>query len=309
MNSQQTSQEIELQLVTPQDLAELMNSLQRIFTVGVYYSSGHVVLDQAMNSFLHLFRRIVGEQTNFLHFTVSETMLTIQEIELNMQLPSVKSFHILLYKLNIITLDIHRDITADEALSFVRKLISFRARIQNCRDFSSIKITDLPETITIRQLQFMASQSSSSDSGEGSGDASQPTIDYLLSSLAEHGAKNEQLELCRQLLQSIPESLGKRQIVEHDLPSVKWDDVEKLLFKLAESIEIATPDPTTGLPLGKHRKYYNSDPLIAVLLSLEDEKETSVSREAVNLLISLTRDALPQAGEQANDVYIGLRSG
>lgn len=308
MKSPQTSQKIELQLVTPQDLAELMSALQRIFTIGVYYPSQHGVVDQAMSSFLHFFKKILGDKTSFLHFAVSEAMLTIQEIELDMQLPYVKFFHNLLYKLNIISLDIHRAITADEALLFVRKLISFRARIQNCRNFSEIKITDLPETIKIRQLQFLTTQASSSYTGDDSGDASQPTIDYLLSSLSERGAKKEQLELCRQLLQSIPTALKERPLVEHDLPSVTWDDVEKLLFDLAESIECASPDPKAGAPLGTHRRYYNTDPLIAVLLSLEDSEEKARSKEAINLLIDLTRGALPHAENQEGNVSIGLRA-
>ncbi|WP_339138225.1 MAG: hypothetical protein WGN25_08305 [Candidatus Electrothrix sp. GW3-4] len=307
MNSSQTTQEIELQLVTPQDFVELINALQRIFTIGLYYPSGHGVVDQAMSSFLHFFRRIVGNKTNFLHFAVTEEMLTIQEIELDMQLPSVKSFHNLLYKLNIITLDIHRDITAEEALLFVRKLISFRARIKNCRNFSELKITDLPETIKIRQLQFLTSQSIIAE--KGSGDASQPTIDYLLSSLAEQGAKREQLALCGQLLQSIPAAIQKRQLVEHHLPSVTWDDVEKLLFELAESIDCSSPVATTGQRQKKHKKYYNNiDPLIAILLSLEEPRETRQSREAIDLLIDLTRAALPHVEEQDSDTSIGLRS-
>ena len=167
MNSTKNTQGFDLQLITPQDFSELLNALQRILTIGLYYPSGHGVIDQAIHSFLHFFQRIIGDKNNFLHFAVTEEMLTIQEIELDMHIPSVKSFHNLLYKLNVINLDIHRDISADEVLFFIRKLISFRARIKNCRNFSNLKITDLPETIKIRQLQFFTTQSTIAEEGSG----------------------------------------------------------------------------------------------------------------------------------------------
>ncbi|MCI5210092.1 MAG: hypothetical protein D3910_15145, partial [Candidatus Electrothrix sp. ATG2] len=86
----------------------------------------------------------------------------------------------------------------------------------------------------------------------------------------------QQLALCRQLLQSIPAALKTRQLAEHHLPAVTWDDVERLLFELAESIEYSSSDATKGQFQKKHKKYYNNiDPLTAVLLSLEETKKTT----------------------------------
>ncbi len=304
MEPARTDQEIELHFVTPQNLTELMNSLQRIFNTGLYYPSGHDVVDLAMGSFLHSLRKILGDNNSFLHFAVTETTLTLQDIELDIQLPSVKTFHKLLHALSITALDIHRDITTNEALLFVRKLISFRARIQNCRNFSELEIIGLPATVKIHQLQFLSTKSTAT--GDGSGDASQPTIDYLLSSLAEHGIQQEQLSICRRLLQSIPAALEKRQPAESNLPSVTWGDVEKLLFGLAETIESSSQNTATSPPL---EKQHNIDPLIAILKSLEGTEEATQAREAIDLLIHLTRDSLPQLEQYHSDASIGLRLG
>lgn len=294
IDSKTTEHDNELQVVTPQDLSDLMNSLQRVFRIGMYYPAGHTVADQAAASFLHSLTKVAGKNATFLHFAVSETTLSLQGIELNQSLHSVKIFHDLLHSLSIATLDIHRDITADELRLFITKMLSFRARLQSSRDFQEIKITGMPQTVKIHQLQFLASPSATDE--EGSGDASQPTIDYLLSSLVQHGLKAEQLSICRQLLESIPDTLGKRQISESDLPSVTWGDVEKLLFGVAEFIQSSDKDPEMNLP----ENHYNIDALIAILKSLEETTDGDRSREAVNLLIKLTRGSLPQSkdGEQ-----------
>ena len=286
-----------MQTVTPQILADLMNSLHRFFKIGIYYPDGHTIADQVAASVLSLLRIIAGKKATYLRFVVSENTLSLQSIELDHSLASVKHFHDLLYSLRISILDIHRDITADEFRLFLSRLLFLRTKIQHYSDFQQIEITGMPSTIKISQLTFLASQSAAN--AECSGDSSQPTIDYLLSSLVQHGLHEEQVSMCRQLLETIPEALEKRQISESDLPSVTWDDVEKLLRNVAKSIHSEEDqDKDTHLP----EQHQNVDALVAILKSIEGTAGGTKSREAVNLLMKVAKGTPPKSLNDKQDI-------
>ncbi len=265
-----------------------MNNLQRYFKVGLYYPNGHTVADQAAAYFLHSLNEIAGKDDIFVRFTVDESTLSIMDIEADSSLFSVQHFHDLLHSLGISTLEIHRDITPDELRLFLSRLIFLRTNVQRTRHFQEIEITGMPETIKIHQLKFLASDSASNK--VGSGDCSQPTIDYLLSSLVQHGYREEQVSVCRQLLESIPNTLSKRPIAESDLPSVTWDDVEKLLRRVAESIQ----SPSKASQTHHLDKSQNVDTLVAILKSMEKATGGTRSRDAVNMLVKILKESQPQ---------------
>ncbi len=283
-----------MEIVTPQVLTDLMNNLHRFFKIGIYYPAGHAVADQAAASFIRSLNKIAGKEATHVRFTLSENSLTIQGIEVDISQAAAHYFHNLLYSLSIAGLDIHRDITADELRLFLSRLLFLRTSLQNSRDFKEIKITGLPPTVKAHQLTFLAS--TSAEGHEGSGDSSQPTIDYLLSSLKQHGLKDEQISVCRQLLDSIPDALQNRQIAESDLPSVTWADVEKLLRSVAQSMDSSGQEGGALQP----RHHQNIDVLVAILKSLEGDKKESKSRDAVNLLVTMVKGSQPkpEGGDQ-----------
>ncbi len=277
-----------MQIDTPLILADLMSSLQRFFKIGIYYPAGHPVADQAVASFLGAVDKVAGKEASHIRFTVSETGLSIQGVELDNSQFAVQNFHDLLRTLSISALDIHRDINAEELRLFLSRLLYFQTKIQSSRDFQEMKITGLPSTVTVHQLRFLAH--SSAPDGEGSGDCSQPTIDYLLSTLVQQGLTDPQVAMCRRLLDSIPDALRARQVSESDLPSVTWSDVEKLLRNLATALQ--SPDQNNkAAPTVSH---HNIDSLIAILRSLEGETGGGKSRDAVNLLIKMVRNTQPR---------------
>ncbi len=284
-----------MQKATSQILADLMNNLQRFFKIGIYYPSGHASADQAAGAFLHSLNVIAGKDDTYIRFAVTETDLTVQGLELDHTLTSVQHFHDLLHLLSISPIDIHRDITNDELRQLLSKLVKLRTIIQNSSEFHGIQITDLPSTVKVHQLKFLASQSSSES--EGSGDSSQPTIDYLLSSLVQQGLKDEQVSMCRDMLESIPDALNKRQVAESDLPSVTWDDVERLLRSVAESFDASDKETKEPIP----EQHHNIDALVAILKSLGGTTGGTKSREAVNLLVKMAKGTPPKAKEETKE--------
>ncbi|XOF33924.1 MAG: hypothetical protein ACL93V_01080 [Candidatus Electrothrix sp. YB6] len=307
LTAQENEQQVVIPPVMPQNFSELMNAIQRVFNISLYYPSGHHLADQAINTFLASVKKgIHNEPEPFLRFTVTDTTLSLQNIELDCRLPSVKTFHGHLHTLNISSLAIHRDITPDEARQFFGNIISFRAKIQHSRNFSEMRITGMPKTIRIHHHKFVAGQASTSDNIPDH--AVQATVDSLLSSLEQQGIEQELLAVCRQLLLSIPDALKKRQASKTDLPSVTWSDVEQLLSGLAEFISSSTQDAAAP-PLEKH---YNIDALIAILTTLENPAEQNQSREtvrkAMNLLIDLTKGS-SQPRDDAPKADKGLRPG
>ncbi len=284
-----------METISLQIFIDLMNSLQRFIKIGIYYPDGHDVAGQAAGTFLSLLNKIVGKDASSLRFDVTEETIVLQGTELDISLVSVNHFHELLHSLSVATLDMHRDITADELRLFLSRLLSLRVKVQTAHDFHQIKITGMPSTIKIHQKSFSASRSTSSGQGSGVGDSSQPTIDNLLSSLTDRGLNSEEVSACRQLLESIPEALEKRQIAESGLPSVTWDDVELLLSRVAKSIHASDGRDKKGEDPGEHQ---NIDVLTAILKSLEGSVGGQKSQEAVNLLVSQIKGVSPHSEDE-----------
>jgi hypothetical protein len=305
MDSPQSSQKIESQLEISQGHYELMNAMQRVYNIGLYYPTGHNMADRAIGSFLHAVKNNVDKKTGCLHFGVTEQALSLQKNELDTKLPAVKTFYDMFSALHITSLDIHRDMNADEARRFFGEIISQNAKIRTCRDFSKMIITGLPETVKIRQLKFVSGDVG--DTGGESNDTSQPILEYLLSSLMERGIPEEMLSICRQLLRSVQDALEKRQLNNSGLASVTWEDVERLLFGLAEFIQSSSQDDS-ATPL---EEQYNIEALIAILTALDDPNADTQSKQAVkkavNLLIDLTKGLVPEIEEDAPQGNKSLR--
>lgn len=307
MDSLQTPRKIESQLDVHQDYYELMNAMQRVYNISLYYPIGHNMADQAIDSFLSAVKKNVDKKSGYLHFGVTEQVLSLQENELNTKQPAVKTFYNMFSALHIASLDIHRDMNADEARCFFGEIISRNAKVRTCRDFSKMIIRGLPETVQIRQLNFVASDAVDTD-GDAN-DTSQPTLEYLLSSLMERGIPEEMLSICRQLLQSVQDTLEKRQINNSGLASVTWEDVEKLLFGLAEFIQSSFQDESVT-PLEER---YNIDALIAILTAMDDPCADTQSKQAVkkavNLLVDITKGPVPETEEDVPKEKKSLRPG
>ncbi|XCN71281.1 MAG: hypothetical protein Q3M24_13270 [Candidatus Electrothrix aestuarii] len=300
MNSPQTPLTKGAQSDVPQPYYELMNAMQRVYNVGLYYPIGHNMTERAIGAFVHAVKENVDKRSGYLHFGLTEQSFSLQKRALDTKVPAVKIFHQMFSALHITSLDIHRDINADEARCFFEEIIAHNAKIRTCRDFSQMIITGLPESVKVRQLNSVPDEEDDTD--EVPHDTSLPTIEYLLSSLMQRGIPEEMLTICRDLLLSVKEKLAERPLSNAGLASVTWEDVEKLLFDLAEFLQTAAQ----GEPDYPLEERYNIDALLAIVTALDepgtDVRSTHEVKKAVNLLVDATKGPVHETqGEELEE--------
>ncbi len=276
----------------PLVLSDFMNALQRLFRIGVYYPSGHAILDQATDRFLALLVSIAQER-HFVRIEDDGHDLLLEKVRLDGARSFVAEFRRLLAALNITSIEINRDISREDLLAFIRRMIASRSLGVNSKQFASIEITDLPSSVSITHKQFLARENESKD---GRLDAAARNLNAFYEALVGHGLTEEQIDQCRMLLTSLPEKMGKISVKSGDLPSADWDDVALLLAQAVQGKPLSTRSSSHG----------NLDMLASILSNLEKETQDRKSREAINLLVSIIRK--PTVMEDVEESLSGRRS-
>jgi hypothetical protein len=259
----------------PLVLNDFMNALQRLFRIGVYYPSGHVILDQATDRFLALLV-LVAQERHFVRIEDNGRDLLLEKVRLDGAKPFVTEFRKLMAALSITAMEINRDISRKDVSLFIRRMIACRSRGVNTKQFASIEITDLPDSVSVTYKQFLARENESADSRL---DSATRNLNAFYEALAGHGLSEEQIDQCRTLLAVLPEKMGKISLKSSDLPSANWDDVALLLAQAVQGKPLSTRSSSHG----------NLDMLASILSNLEKETEDRKSREAINLLVSIIR--------------------
>ncbi len=270
--------------VDPTTINEFMNSLQRLFKIGIYYPSGHATLDKATDRFLRLLRALAGDQPE-VTITLQGDQLAVSELPLDSDLSFVREFASILTNLGIIAISFSREISREELHTFIRKMLAFRSQVQKTRSFTQIEIAEFPLSVTVRLKEFLA-RKDASISDDHSGEAAE-NLEQFIESLVSYGLSTSEIEQCKTLLDSLPERLSKSQMPLTDLPFASWDDVARLL---ARAIRAGQSPPEE---LKKHESIHtNINALAAILKKLERETTDATSRETINLLISIIRKPL-----------------
>jgi hypothetical protein len=305
--------------INPLILNDFMNALQRLFRIGVYYPSGHAILDQATDRFLALLQSLAQEK-HYIRIEDDGRGLLLEQIRLNDSQPFIADFRRLMKALSLTAMEIDRDISRDDLLVFVRQMIASRALGANAKQFSSIELPDLPASVSVTRKEFLAREISS---GEGRLDAATKNLNAFFDALAGYGLTEEQIDQCRILLASLasrmekissksenlsygkisvkPEGLSIRNIsvmpedldventhvMSDDLPYANWDDVALLLAHAVQGKPLAAKSSSHG----------NLDMLASILSNLEKGTQDRKSREAINLLVSIIRKPMPQESD------------
>ena len=292
-----TSQNISVQppesFGNPLILSDFMGALQRLFRIGVYYPSGHAILDQAMDRFLALLA-VLAQEKHFIRLEDDGQDILLEKVRLERAQPFIAECRRLMTSLSIIAIEINRDISREDLLLFIRRMIACRSLGANAKQFSSIEITDLPASVSITCKQFLAPES---DSEDGRLDDAARNLNAFYEALAGQGLTEEQVDQCRILLDSLPAEMGRMSQKSSDMPSANWNDVAYLL---AQSFQ--------GKPLSSSQGNLNM--LASILGHLEEETKDSNSREAINLLVSLIRKPVTGAEDEkkGEDCPAGLGS-
>jgi hypothetical protein len=259
----------------PSVLNDFMNALQRLFRIGVYYPSGHAILDQATDRFLALLVSIAQER-HFVRIEDNGRDLLLEKVRLEGTQPFIAEFRRLLAALSITAIEINRDISREDLSLFIRRMIASRSLGVNTKQFGLIEITDLPSSVNVTHKQFLARES---ELDSGRLDAAARNLNAFYEALVGHGLTEEQIDQCRMLLTSLPDKMGKISVKSDDLPSANWDDVALLLAQAVQGKPLSTRSSSHG----------NLDMLASILSNLEKETQDRKSREAINLLVSIIR--------------------
>ncbi|MCB2216921.1 hypothetical protein [Desulfofustis glycolicus] len=276
-----TSQQQEGYLADPTTINEFMNSLQRLFKIGIYYPSGHATLDKATERFLRLLKTVAGDQPEV---TISEhgESLMVADLALAKDFPFVPEFKSLMAGLGIIAIGISREITSNEIHLFVRKMLRFRSQVLKARTFQQIEVTDLPLSINLTLKEFLA-RKDASISDDQSGESAE-SLEGFVESLSKYGLSGEEIQQCKTLLDKLPQRLSNSSVALSELPYASWDDVARLLARTIRANQQGPDDDKDRQSI-----HSNINALASILKKLEREATDKDSRETINLLISIIR--------------------
>ena len=259
-------------------LNEFMNSLHRLFKIGIYYPSGHATLDRATDRFMSQLEQLAGDKKEVAIQVINNTII-LEDIELDSGQAAVKEFNILLSTLGISTLYINRLISMAELHDFVRKMLAYKAKVLNAKQFIQVEVTDLPHSITIEQHEFLARNDRSRRD-----DSNVDNLDTFVASLTGFGLNEGEIQQCRELLDSLPDTLAQSTIDIGDLPLASWDDIAGLLAKAMKKGRDGSGSAASG-----ETGQQSINALSSILKKLERETHDTKSREALNLLVSIIK--------------------
>ena len=237
-------------LADPATLNEFISSLQRLFKIGIYYPKGHAILDKATNRFMMLLAALAGDNLSVTLQDFGNTLL-LEGAEIDPKHPFVKEFKIMLSTLGINAITIDREISMPELHVFVRKMISFKAKIIAAKQFSRIEVEQFPHSIDVKLKEFLAREDGSL-SDESYGQATE-NLSSFIESLTGYGLKGHEIEQCKELLKVLPAKLTQSNIDMSALPHASWDDVARLLARAVSLDKRAEEDirdrVTTHIPI------------------------------------------------------------
>ncbi len=287
-------------LADPATLNEFISSLQRLFKIGIYYPKGHAILDKATNRFMMLLAALAGDNPSVTLQDFGNTLL-LEGAEIDPKHPFVKEFKIILSTLGIKAITIDREISMPELHVFVRKMISFKAKIVAAKEFSRIEVEQFPHSIEVKLKEFLAREDGSL-SDESFGQATE-NLSSFIESLTSYGLKGHEIEQCKELLEVLPAKLTQSNIDMSALPHASWDDVARLL---ARAVSLDKRDEEDIRDRVTTHTHINA--LASILRKLEQETKDKKSQESINLLVSIIRRPLTDADiEIAEDEDVGGR--
>lgn len=248
--------------------------------IGIYYPSGHSTFDRAVNYFRQSLAKVAGENTH-IRFTVNDGHLYLQGIQLDTCYFFVEEFKETLASLAIRHLDIDKDIMPGDIQTFIRSLITYRAKLKSTKTFTQIALEDLPLSVRIAQTEYLSSDVQA-DSGLDTEDPAQRTMEVFLESIDNGGLTSKQRDQCRQLLGSILRSPNLSSKDQKHLPNVTWSDVESLILSL-----VAPKEKQSNRTSAKSEKNLNA--LASILSSLNETAIDESPTSAIDLLVSLVK--------------------
>ncbi len=275
-----TSQKDNLEIpphLEQKNLIEFLESLHRIFKIGIYYPAGHKVLDQAAEQFQRNISRIADTNRSVLIELQNETLL-VEGYEILTLTNALSEFKKLISDLGIGTISIDRSILLPELLQFVKSLLLGRSHLQGTKEFTQAEIPNLPTSVRISQKEFLIDESATLL--DGNDEESRHGLNTVFQFMAEQGLERDQIEQCKNFLNGLTENFAGKPLNLQGLPSVTWNDVRSLLIKVVSNAYNLSDDS------GKEYVQNELNNISSIFQGLQKELKDTKSQETINLLVS-----------------------
>jgi hypothetical protein len=282
-NSQKDQRELPPHL-EQKKLIEFLESLHRIFKIGIYYPTGHKVLDQAAQQFQRNILAVADTNRSVI-IELQGKKLIVEGQEILLHTGALREFTKLLLDLGIGTLEIDRAIPLSELLQLVKSLLLGRSQLQGIKEFTQADIADLPRSVRISQKEFMVDGSALflDDSDEDA----EHGLNTVFQVLAEQGLTRDKIEKCKVFLNSLAARFSEKPLSVKNLPKVTWSEVRNLLVKVISNTYQLSGNSVSDFAQN------DLNALSAIFHSLGSEFRDKESKETINLLVSIFGSSSP----------------
>ncbi len=211
-------------------LVAFIEAFYRVFKVGIYYPTGHAVLDQSADKCIQQLRDI-SPTLECVKISMDRSNLLVENIALPDASSSVNDLYRLLEKLGIRSVTLHISITVKSLLFVIKKLLAWRMQLESTQSFITFDLADLPPGIRLEQQEFLVDERAIVEESPP-GDSHQH-LDEICLALGEQGLNKQQVEQCRAFLEKLskPQDSKKHSDIK-GYPNATWEDVSSLLYKI-----------------------------------------------------------------------------
>ena len=217
-------------LLSNDKLVAFIEALYRIFKVGIYYPTGHTVLDQSANKCIQQLREI-SPTLECVTISVGRDTLLVENTALPETSASVRDLFLLLEKLGVRSIELQISISLKQLLFFIKKLLAWRMQLESTQSFITFDVADLPNGIRLEQQEFFVDERSSVI--ESSDNDFNDKLNEMCLALGEQGLNKQQVEQCRVFIEKLSEPQEGNKITEiKGFPNATWEDVQSLLYKI-----------------------------------------------------------------------------
>lgn len=254
-----------------------LEAFHRIVKIGTYYPEGHVALDRAAHLFQHSLQS-VAEARKSAVVDIRGRSFTLEDQEIPATTPALTELATLFDDLGIGRVEIDRAVPLKDVLQLVRTLLLQRAQLQGAKEFTKVRIADLPQSIRIVSREFLVDEAAivverGSDDGQN--------LDTVFQALEKQGLNRRQIAQCRKLLDLLAQRFTAQPIRTKGLPAVGWSDVGKILARVASGAL------QTGEGGGRAVSHNDLEALSTIFNGLQEEVDDQESRDTINLLVSV----------------------
>ncbi|TKB07952.1 hypothetical protein [Desulforhopalus sp. IMCC35007] len=254
-----------------------VESLYRVFKVGIYYPVGHVVLDQAASKSIQQLREISANAKN-IRLSIDKDELSVSETKIPANHGAAKELHKIFYSLGIVAVEIDRVVGHKEILQFVKSLLNWRMQLETSKTLISFQVDELPSSIRVEQQTFVVDEADIRE--ETKSEDGKQTLDELCHSLLEQGLTPQQTDQCRNLLLTLSRSSAAKRMDIKGFPNATWEDVQDLLYQIVTG--------AYSMDTGQFRSIAKSDinVISSIFQSLERGLMDTKAKETIQFLVA-----------------------